>query len=180
MISSALFARYARALADVVMEERQEQQVMEDLAVFREVFRSVPDVLDVFDSPAIPREAKERVLKELIARYPVSPTTANFLRALLGHNRIRYFHEIFNYYVRTIDDRKGIVAAQVTAASPLSEPDQASLRASLAGATSRTVVLDVRTDPDLLGGLVVQIGSTVYDGSIRTQLTEMQRRLRES
>jgi F-type H+-transporting ATPase subunit delta len=180
MISSALFARYARALADVVMEQRQEQRVTEDLATFREVFASVPELLDVFDSPAIPREAKERVLNELIARYPVSSTTANFLRVLLSHNRIRYFHEIFNYYVRTINDRKGIVAAQVTAAAPLSEQEQASLRASLAGATSRTVVLDVRTDPDLLGGLVVQIGSTVYDGSIRTQLTEMQRRLRES
>ena len=58
MISSALFARYARALADVAMEQRQERQVTEDLAVFREIFRSVPDLLDVFDSPAIPRECK--------------------------------------------------------------------------------------------------------------------------
>lgn len=179
MISSALFARYARALVDVVMEERQERQVTEDLATFREILRSVPDLLDAFDSPAIPREAKERVLKELIARYPVRPTTANFLHVLLGNNRIRYFHEIFDYYVRTINERKGIIAARVTAASPLSERDQESLRATLAGATSQTVVLDVRTDPDLLGGLVVQIGSTVYDGSIRTQLTEVQRRLRE-
>jgi F-type H+-transporting ATPase subunit delta len=99
---------------------------------------------------------------------------------LLDHNRIRYFHEIFDYYVRTINERKGVVAAQVTAAAPLSEQDQASLRATLAGATRRTVVLDMATNPDLLGGLVVQIGSTVYDGSIRTQLAEMQRRLRES
>ena len=180
MTSSVLFARYARALVDVVMEDGQEQQVTDGLSVYREIFQKVPDLLNVFDSPAVPRDAKERVLKDLFARYPVSPTTANFLRTLLGHNRIRYFHEIFDYYVRTMNARKGIVAAQVTAASPLSEQDQASLRATLAGATSRTVVLDLVTNPDLLGGLVVQIGSTVYDGSIRTQLTEMQRRLRES
>ena len=70
MISSALFARYARALVDVAMEDGQEQQVNDGLSVYREIFQKVPDLLIVFDSPAVPRDAKERVLKELMARQP--------------------------------------------------------------------------------------------------------------
>ncbi len=173
MISSAVFARYARALVDVVMERQEEPRVTQDLQTYREIFREVPELLDAFHSPAVPRDSKQRLLNELIARYPVSPTTANFLRVVLQHNRFRYFHEMFEYYVRAVNARKGVIAAQVTAPAELSEHELAVLREALAGATARTVTLSMRTDPELLGGLVVQIGSTVYDGSIRRQLAEM-------
>lgn len=180
MISSGLFSRYARALADVAFESAQEPRVTADLATCREIFRAVPDLLEVFHSPAIARVAKQRILGELLGRYPVSPTTANFLRVLLEQNRIRYFHEILDYYTKTVNDRKGVVAARVTTAAPMSEHDLSALRAGLAAVTKRTVTLNVQTDPELLGGLVVQIGSTIYDGSVRRQLSEMRRRLAES
>jgi F-type H+-transporting ATPase subunit delta len=76
-----------------------------------------------------------------------------------------------------VDERKGIVAARVTAAASLNSAEQAALRESLARATGKQVNLTVGTDPDLLAGVIVQIGSTVYDGSIRTQLQEMRKRL---
>ena len=112
-----------------------------------------------------------------MARYPVSSTTANFLRVILQRNRIRYFEEIFDYYLKSVNIRKGIISAEVASAQPLSEKELSALRGSLSGATGRTVILNVRSDPKLLGGLIVQIGSTVYDGSIRRQLAEMQQQL---
>jgi F-type H+-transporting ATPase subunit delta len=177
MIISAIFTRYARALADVTLESAQEPAVTNDLGTYRQIFESVPQLLDAFDSPAIPREAKEKLLAELMKRYPVSRLSGNFLRTLLEHNRIKYFEAILRAYVKITNERKGIVSAQVTAAGELTAAELARLRESLAAATGRTVLLEVRTDPGLVGGTVVQVGSTVYDGSIRTQLSEMKRRL---
>jgi F-type H+-transporting ATPase subunit delta len=177
MIPSAVLSRYARALADVALESGREAEVLRDLQTYQEICKAVPDLLPAFDNPAIPREVKDRLLSELLARYPVAPTTANFLRVLLGHHRLLFFQEICALYVRTVNARKGLIMAQVRAASSLSGADLAALRESLARVTGKTIQLEVRTDQDLLGGVIVQIGSTVYDGSIRTQLEEIKRAL---
>jgi F-type H+-transporting ATPase subunit delta len=179
VISSAILMRYARSLADVAFDAGQEPAVTTGLKTYLEIFRAVPDLLEVFDSPAIRREAKEKLLSNLFVKYPISKITGNFLLALLRHNRIRCFSEIFESYLKLVNSRKDIVSAQVTVAAPLSEIEIQNLSQSLAQAASKTVTLDVRTDADLVGGLVVQVGSTVYDGSIRTQLIEMKRRLAE-
>jgi F-type H+-transporting ATPase subunit delta len=179
MISSAIFGRYARSLADVVLEKREDAAVVRDLGVYREIFLAVPNLLETFHNPAIPRENKQKILSELLAHYPVSQTTANFLRLLLDHNRIRYFHEICDLFTRTVNERNGIITAQVASAAPLSEADQSRLRESLSRITGKRVLLDVHTDQALLGGVVVRVGSTVYDGSVRRQLAEVRRRLTE-
>jgi F-type H+-transporting ATPase subunit delta len=177
VISAAIFARYARALADVVLARGDEHAVLRDLGTYGEIFRQVPALLEALDSPAVQRETKQRVLAELLARYPVCPTVGNFLRTLLEHHRIRYFAEICESYLKTVNERKGIVAARVTSASPLGDKEQATLSSSLSRVMGNKVTLSVDTDPELLAGVVVQIGSTVYDGSIRAQLEEMRRRL---
>lgn len=177
MITSAIFARYARALADVVLEKGEDAVVERDLDMCREIFRRVPALLESFDSPAVPRDVKGKVLSELLTRYPVSQTTHNFLRILLDHYRIRYFAEICDNYFKTVNERKGIVAARVVSAAPLGENELSVLRESLTRATGNQVAVSAHTDPDLLAGLVVQIGSTLYDGSVRTQLDEIRRRL---
>jgi F-type H+-transporting ATPase subunit delta len=179
VISSAIFVRYAHALADVALQEGDEAVTRENLSAYREIFRQVPELIESLDSPAVQRDAKDRLLQQLAARYPVVPMVGNFLRILLDHHRIRYYSEIFDAYIKTVDDRKGIVAARVAAASPLSDKNQMALRESLGKATGKEVHLTVEIDPDLLAGVVVQIGSTVYDGSIRTQLQEMRRRLEQ-
>ncbi len=179
MISSAVISRYARSLADVVSEKQIVAEVERDLGLYREIFLAVPDLLDTFHNPAIPREVKQQILSGLLGRYPVSPITENFLKLLVDHSRLRYFHEILDLYTKTLNERRGIVTAQVASAAPLSEGELTDLRESLARATGRSVILDVRTDKELLGGLVVRIGSTVYDGSVLRQLAEMRRRLTE-
>jgi F-type H+-transporting ATPase subunit delta len=179
MIPSAVLGRYARSLAEVVFEENIEPNVTADLATYSEIFRAVPDLLQAFYSPAVPREAKNKLLEELMVLYPVSPVTSNFLHTLLQHNRISFFEQIRDSYLKSVNERKGIVSAQVTAAEPLSERELKELAARLGGITGKVVNVELRADPGLLGGIVVQVGSTIFDGSIRTQLAEMKRRLTE-
>ncbi len=179
MISSAVLGRYAKSLAEVVFEENIESEATGDLETYQEIFRAVPDLLDAFHSPAIPREAKGKLLTELMSRYPVHPITSNFLRVLLKHNRMVCFSQIFQSYRKAVNERKGIVSAIVSTASPLSPPEAESLAGKLAALTGKLVNIEMRTDAGLLGGAVVQIGSTVFDGSIRAQLDAVKRRLSE-
>jgi F-type H+-transporting ATPase subunit delta len=177
---SAVLGRYCKSLADIVFEENLDERVTEDLKTYREIFRAVPDVLEVLHSPAVPRESREKLLSELMAHYPVHTITSNFLRILLQHNRIGYFQQILDGFLKAVSERKGIISAQVTAAMPLSQNELKSLEARLVGITGKVVNLESQTDASLLGGMVVQIGSTIFDGSIRTQLAEVKRRLTET
>jgi F-type H+-transporting ATPase subunit delta len=180
VIPSAVLGRYARSLTDIVFEKILEPEVTGDLKTYSEIFRAVPDLLEAFHSPAMPREAKERLLDEIMERYPVNPITSNFLRILLRHNRIRFFSQVFEIYLKTVNQRKGIVSATVTTAAPLSRQEIERLTEKLTAITGKLVNIELRTDEGLLGGAVVQVGSTVYDGSVRTQLAEVKRRLSET
>jgi F-type H+-transporting ATPase subunit delta len=177
---SAVLGRYCKSLADIVFEEKLEERVAEDLKTYREIFRAVPDVIETLHSPAVPRETKEKLLAALMAQYPVHAIASNFLRTLLQHNRMGYFEQILDGFLDAVSERKGIISAQVTAATLLSKTELKSLEARLAGITGKVVNVEMQTDPSLLGGMVVQIGDTIVDGSIRTQLDEMKRRLTET
>jgi F-type H+-transporting ATPase subunit delta len=179
VIPSAILGRYGRSLADIVFEENLEPKVTEDLKTYNEIFLAVPDLLEAFYSPSIPRETKEKLLTELMTLHPVNPITANFMRILLQNNRIRFFQQILDSYLKSVNEGKGIVSARVTAAVPLSPRELKGLENALVGITDRLVDVELQTDASLLGGIVVQIGSTIFDGSIRTQLSEMRRRLTE-
>jgi F-type H+-transporting ATPase subunit delta len=180
MISSAILDRYAQSLADVAVQTKEEDAVGKDLELYKDIFAAVPDILEAFHSPSIPRENKEKALSELLALYPACPMASNFLRVLLKHNRILYFQQIYDSYSAILCKRKGIVDAQVTVAAPLQPQDLDSLRVRLQKITGKTVTMDIQHNPELLAGVVVQIGSTVYDGSLRTKLAEMRRQLTES
>jgi F-type H+-transporting ATPase subunit delta len=180
VIPSTILGRYARSLAEIVFEDNLEPAVTEDLRTYGEIFRLVPDLLETFDAPSVPRETKEKLLMQLVKLHPVNPITNNFLHILLQHNRIRFFRQIGDAYIKAVNERKGVVSAKITAASPLSRQQLSSLESKLVEITGKSVNLEIQTDKDLLGGIVVQVGSTIFDGSIRTQLSEMRRRLTET
>jgi F-type H+-transporting ATPase subunit delta len=177
---SAVLGRYCKSLTDIVFEENIEERVTEDLKTYREIFRTVPDVLDILHSPAMPRETREKLLSALMTRYPVHIISSNFLRTLLQHNRMGHFQQILDGFLKAVSERKGILTAQVAAAMPLSQSELKSLEARLVGITGKVVNVELQTEASLLGGMVVQIGNTIFDGSIRTQLVEMKRRLTET
>jgi F-type H+-transporting ATPase subunit delta len=167
-------------LAEVAFEQNIEDKVAEDLRMFKEIFDAVPDVCVTFDSPAAPRDEKEKLLVALLEKYPVTPVVANFLRVLVERNRMHWFRNIFDVFLGLINERKGVVSAKIVTAAQLDDKGIGQIERRLENITGKTVIAAaVETDEELLGGMVISLGNTVYDGSVRTQLEEMKRRLTE-
>ena len=174
----AVLGKYARSLAEVAFEQNIEDKVAEDLRNFSDIIDQNPDVYKVFDSLAIQRDDKAKLLDELLKEHSTTPVASNFLRVLLERNRMRWFRGIFNIFLELVNKRKGIVSAKIITAAPLDRVDVERIENRLGNVTGKTVVAKtIETDESLLGGMVVSVGNTVYDGSVRTQLNEIRRRL---
>ncbi|MCA1591064.1 MAG: ATP synthase F1 subunit delta [Acidobacteria bacterium] len=169
--------RYAVALADVVTAQGIALEVKEELSVWEEMMRTNPELLEVFRNPTVPYEQKQRLVNTLIERTGVRPVTANFLQVLLQNHRLADLSEINKSYAQELDRRSGVVTAHVTTARTVPDQSQEALRAKLGELTGSSVRLQFAVDDDLIGGIVTRIGSTVYDGSVRTQLQQFRQRM---
>lgn len=162
--------RYASALADVVLERGEAREVQEELLAWEQMLQSSPDLQEVFRNPTIALDKKRAVLNKLIERVRPTPTTTNFLKVLLQNQRLTELGEINRKFAEILDERAGMVAATVTTARTVPENAQRQLHTKLLALTGKKVRINFATDPDLIGGLVTRIGSTVYDGSVRNHL----------
>ena len=169
--------RYASALADVVLERGEAAEVQAELVQWEEMIQSTPNLLEVLRNPTIALEQKRTVLNKLIERAQPRPTTVNFLKVLLQNHRLTDLGEINRKFAATLDERAGMVLAAVTTARAVPESSQDQLHAKLTSLTGKKVRVDFATDPDLVGGVVTRIGSTVYDGSVRNQLQMIKERM---
>ena len=165
--------RYATALADVAIERREEREVQNELDRWAEMIEAHPQLKEVFANPTIVYDHKRKVLEDLISRTRVRETTASFLRVLLKNQRLSELRAVAARYGQVLDERGGIVAAHVTTARPISEDLQSSLHDTLVAATGRKVRLSFATDDTIIGGLVARIGSTIFDGSVQSQLDRL-------
>ena len=165
--------RYATALADVAIERREEREVQNELDRWAEMIEAYPQLKEVFANPTIVYDHKRKVLEELISRAHVRETTASFLRVLLKNQRLSQLREVVARYGQVLDERGGIVAAHVTTARPIPQDLQNSLHDTLVAATGRKVRLSFATDETIIGGLVARIGSTIFDGSVQSQLDRL-------
>lgn len=165
--------RYATALADVVIERREEREVQNELNQWAEMIEAHPQLKEVFANPTIVYDHKRKVLEDLISRTRVTETTASFLRVLLKNQRLSQLRAIAERFGQVLDERGGVVAAHVTTARPIPEDLKNSLHETLAAATGRKVRLSFATDESIIGGLVARIGSTIFDGSVESQLDRL-------
>jgi F-type H+-transporting ATPase subunit delta len=165
--------RYAAALADVTTERREEREVQNELDQWASTMESNPQLKEVFANPTVAYDQKQRVLEDLIARTRVRETTASFLRVLLKNQRLAQLRDIAERFGQILDERSGVVAANVTTARPLPEELKNSLHETLIAATGRKVRLSFTTDETIIGGVVARIGSTIYDGSVQNQLERL-------
>ena len=177
MSSQSVSRRYGIALADVLSGSGQERAIQDELISWERMISSNPELREAFANPTVPYEQKRAVLNELIAKTKVNPLTANFLQILLKNQRLTALSEINNRLATVIDDRAGAVAAHVTTANPVNEETKRILSEKLSGFTGKSVRLTFEVDDSLIGGVVTRVGSTVYDGSIRTQLDQMEKTL---
>jgi F-type H+-transporting ATPase subunit delta len=174
----AVARRYATALADVVIQRGEAREVRDELTAWEEMMQSNEQLLEVFRNPTIPYEQKRKVLNALIERTRVRPMTANFLQVLLQNQRLAELGEVNKRFAQVMDERSGVVSAQVTTARPVAESSQEALRNKLATLTGKKVSLSFTTDEELIGGIVARIGSTIYDGSVRNQLQQVKERMK--
>jgi F-type H+-transporting ATPase subunit delta len=169
--------RYATALADVVIPRGEERAVQEELSQWDVMMQSNVALQEVFSNPTIPYEQKHKVLTTLIARTRVRSLTANFLQVLLQNHRLTELAEVNRRFAQVLDERAGVMTAEVKTVRPVPEASQQALRARLMTLTGKDVHLKFITDEELIGGIVTRIGSTIYDGSVRNQLQQVKEKM---
>ncbi len=174
----AVARRYAAPLADVAIAHNKADELDSELGVFAEIIGTNRELSDVFASPVIPQPSKREVLDAIIKRAGPGELTANLLRTLLRNYRLQYVGAVHEEFRREMNLRKGIVVARVATAAPVGASEQESLSRTLHQMTGKQVQLEFKTDPSLIGGVVTRVGSMVYDGSVRTQLQEIEQRLK--
>ena len=173
----ALAERYASALVDVALEKKQADQVKLELAAFAAMIRESAELHAFLSNPAIARASKHAAIEQLVARMGASRTLRNYLFVIVDQRRAGMLPEIEQAFSALLDARQGITQASVTSASDLTPEERAELDAALAKLTGKKVQAQFSTDPALIGGAVVKIGSTIYDGSVRAQLDRLRARM---
>jgi F-type H+-transporting ATPase subunit delta len=170
-------ARYARAIFEVAQKEADLTVVQSDLNGIITAASENPELKRVLGSRALPEAARRSIVLAIGERMGVSVPVARLLGLLADRRRLELLPEIATLYTERLLEHQNVVQAEVTSAVPLSPEATARLQASLSSATGKQITMRVSVDPLLLGGVVARVGSTVYDGSVRTQLKKMRDRL---
>jgi F-type H+-transporting ATPase subunit delta len=176
---AAVDLRYARAFAAVVSEQKLDVSAVQgQLNDFAATLEGSADLREVLEDPSIPEHQKLRVLDAIAERLGMAQATRNFLAVITHHQRLHELPQILEAYLALADEATGIAEAEIVTARPLDDNNRHLLEqqvAKLAG--GQHVRATYREDASLLGGAVVRIGSTVYDGSVRGQLQQLKQRL---
>lgn len=165
---------YADALAKVAVSENSAPRVRNDFADFMALLRESPDLNTILTSPAVTRKSKHAVAEALVQRLGASRTLRNFLFVVLDQRRMAFLPEIEIAFQAELDELLGVARADVASAHELGDSEKAQLSGALERVTKKKVEAQYRLDPALIAGAVVRLGSTIYDGSVRTQLERLQ------
>ena len=171
--------QYANALADIALEQGAADAAAKQLGDFGAAYESSAELRTFLASPAIAREAKQAVVEKIAARIGASKIIRNFLFVIIDHRRTVILPEIIERFQEVIRQRQGVAEAEVRSAVELSAAQKSAIAAMLAKVTGKRVETTYALEPALLGGAIVRIGDTVYDGSLRHRLNEMRAKLAE-
>ena len=181
MTNKTAATRYARALLDVSLQEKGDlPRIEQDLAQLVDLLAEYPALEKVLINPAIPVARKRAAVAEVTSRLRVTPVVAKLLALLAERDRLVLLPDLLASYRERLLDHQKTVKAEVTTAIPLAADRAMAIERGLAQVTGRTVTLVTKVDPSIIGGVVARVGSTVYDGSVTTQLQKMKQRLVES
>lgn len=169
--------RYASALADVVVKSGETESIQNELKSWEQLMTSSSDLQEVFKNPSIAQANKEKVLESLLQKSAPNQTTANFLRVLLRNGRLTELNEINERFASVIAERSGQVTAKVVSARSLNDGEKSELQSGLEKMTGKKVFINYETDENIIGGVITTIGSTVYDGSVKTQLENLKKQM---
>ena len=169
---------YARAFADAVFDMRlNPAKTLREAQAIAELVAESKELREVWETPSIPPEQKRAVLDAIVAREKVSRPVRNFLAVLIDHRRIQELAEFARQVESELDARLGFAEADVVSARDLSDKEKRALEARIESMTGRKVRAHYSTDGGILGGAIVKLGSTIYDGSVKGQLRRMKEQL---
>jgi len=169
--------RYARALVELSEEKKTVDKTKADLAAFVGAVDALPAMQKLFASPVFTPENKKAVIKDLAGKLGMQPTTQRFVEHLAETGRIRYVKDVNEAFQEILAERQNRAAVRLTTAVAINNGDLADIKQKLEGLTGKQVDIDSRVDATLIGGAKAQIGSTIYDGTIKNQLNKMRNQL---
>jgi len=171
---AALAGRYARAFAEVVAQRQMDaDKTVQELTQVAELVGASHELRNVFLNPAVDHKQKISLLDAIIKRIGGAQALRNFVAVLIDHKRIGQIGEIAEQFERELDQRMGIAEARISSARELTAAEKKSLEQRLAEVTGKTIRATYQEDAGLLGGALVRVGSTIYDGSVRGRLQKI-------
>jgi len=182
MTSGAAASRYSRALFDVLIKEHGDLEKAEtDLGSFVGLLSQHAVLSTTLRNPAIPASKKKAVVEGILAQGgSLSPVAAKLILMLAERDRLALLPDILRTYRERVMQHQQVIRGDITTAMPLDVDQLRALEQGLQQATGRKVILEAKVDPSIIGGVVTRLGSTVYDGSVTTQLEKMKQSLIEA
>ena len=172
-IRASLAGRYASALFDLARDERQIDAVGRSLDSLNQALADSRDFSELIASPMVSRGDAGKAFAALAPQLGLDPITTNFVAVLARNGRKRELRNIIRLFKRLSADHRGEVSAEVVSAHPLKDDQLQALKAQLKARAGRDVTIDAQVDPNILGGIVVKLGSQMIDASIRTKLNRL-------
>jgi len=169
--------RYAKALVELAHEKNVVDKTRADLTAFAAVVDGQASLQKLFSSPAFTPASKKAVIGELAVKLGLQQTTTRFLSHLAETGRIRNFNDVQQAFEELLADRQNRARARVTTATPLAPAELGDIKKKLEKVTGKQVEIDAKVDPAVIGGARAQIGSVIYDGTIKNQLGKMREKL---
>jgi F-type H+-transporting ATPase subunit delta len=173
MVTGSLARRYAKALLEIGIKQQTYDALGKELDRVAETVKSSPELRHVLENPIFALEKRGIILEDVARRLALSKTVRNFVMLLLDKGRIAHLPDIARVHRTLIDEQAGRVRALVTSARPLDKTLEQRLRTALELQSGKTVILEKREDPSIIGGVQAQLGDVLYDGSVKTQLEQL-------
>jgi F-type H+-transporting ATPase subunit delta len=179
MIAGSIARRYARALFDLATERSTVERWADGLVALQRAVDSSVELGDVLENPVYTKDQRRSVVAKLVAALRLPEEPAHLLYLLADRNRLSHLRAIVETFSQLADAKLGRVRARLTSAVPLDAGAAQRIADRLSEATRAHVLIDSEVDPALLGGVVAQVGSLTFDGSVRTQLESLRRQLKQ-
>jgi F-type H+-transporting ATPase subunit delta len=177
---SGVSGRYATALFELARDEKSIDAVKADLDRFDAMLNESADLKRLVRSPVFAADAQSRALSAVLDKAGISGISAKFLKVLTANRRLFAVSDVIRAFRALVAKFKGEASAEVTVAEPLSDKNLDSLSAALKAISGKDVILNVKVDPSIIGGLVVKLGSRMVDSSLRTKLNSIKHAMKEA
>lgn len=162
---------YARALADVIFDKHLDPgNTLKEAQSLADLVSNSQQLREVWEAPSIPADQKRALLDAIVAREGISRPVRNFMAVLMDHRRIKFLDPIVKEFGQELNRRLGFTEAQIISARELRQPERSAIEAQVEKLTGHKVRAQYAQDGSILGGAIVKIGSTIYDGSVKGQL----------